>query len=87
MGDEHEVAAPHLLGVPADVLLLLRLQIVGLPDGIAVGLRRQALGLVKADGGYVLRIGQLRTQQGQLLTLTDGFWSVHSSTVPGGPSA
>ena len=66
MGDEHEVAAPHLLGVPADVLLLLRLQIVGLPDGIAVGLRRQALGLVKADGGYVLRIGQLRTQQGQL---------------------
>lgn len=42
VGDEHEVAAPHLLGVPADVLLLLRLQIVGLPDGIAVGLRRQA---------------------------------------------
>ena len=31
-----------------------------------------------------LDLQQCRTQQGQLLTLADGFWSVHSSTVPGG---
>ena len=30
-----------------------------------------------------LDLQQCRTQQGQLLTLADGFWSVHSSTVPG----
>ena len=31
-----------------------------------------------------LDLQKCRTQQGQLLTLADGFWSVHSSTVPGG---
>ena len=31
-----------------------------------------------------LDLQQCRTQQGQLLTLADGFWNVHSSTVPGG---
>ena len=31
-----------------------------------------------------LDLQQCRTPQGQLLTLADGFWSVHSSTVPGG---
>ena len=31
-----------------------------------------------------LDLQQCRTPAGQLLTLADGFWSVHSSTVPGG---
>ena len=29
-------------------------------------------------------VSAINPQKGQLLTLADGFWSVHSSTVPGG---
>ena len=66
MGDEQEVAAQLLLGVPPDMDLLLRFQVIGVADLIAVLLRRQPLGLVEPQARDLGGVGQLRSQQGQL---------------------
>ena len=66
MGDKDKVGAVLFLEIPADVLLLLRLQIVGVSDGAAVFGAGQLFGLFEGDHGDMLHIGQLDAQSLQI---------------------
>ena len=75
--DEREVRPRVLPDHLGDFLLLLRLQVVGVADAIAVPLRRALLGLPERQGRNAGRVRQLDAEQRQLLGVLRGKQAEH----------
>ena len=83
VGDKDKIRTVLLLEVAADVVLLLRLQVVGVADGAVIGLADQPLGLVEADGGDLIHPGQFHPQPLQVVGILR-LQQVHHALEEGG---